>query len=323
MVANTSGERRASAAERRPARRRRARRDHARRLHAQTAPAARRSGRGGAARRPRARSPAPAGAGASGACSSGGGGRLGAVAAVAPVLAGEPLERVARRCTAPPSPAGRRSGCRAREPRRQLGVLVDGPALVPAAEALERLAPPDAGERPCRPRSPPPPRPISRRRPRRARSAARAPPAATTCPSPTGICGPLTHVDVAALEALDALRQVVRRVVGVGVHPRDVVAARVSSPMFSPNVVRRCGLSRTRMRSVGGRHLLEDLVRAVVRVAVHEEELDLAVEALGEHGLDRLADVPLLVEDRDQHADVYFYGEGLLRRERHGWIIGC
>ena len=52
-------------------------------------------------------------------------------------------------------------------------------------------------------------------------------------------------------------------------------------------------------------HLLEDRLRAVLGRAVHEQVLDLPVEALREHRLDALADVALLVEDRDQDADVH------------------
>ena len=42
----------------------------------------------------------------------------------------------------------------------------------------------------------------------------------------------------------------------------------------------------------------------VLGAAVHEQELDLALEALAEHRGDALADVPLLVEDRHEHAHV-------------------
>ena len=231
--------------------------------------------------------------------------RLGAVEAVAPVLAPERLERVARRVERAQLRDADDPAAPLEEPRRQLGVLVDGPAVVPAAVLVERLALPDAREdagvdvllllglplaraaraEPGAQRDRHPPRPLAR---------------------PVRDLRAGDPFDVAALEALDALRHVLGRVVGVRVHAHDVVPARVLEPDVEAEGRAPLRVVEHPDAMVGGRHLLEDLLRAVLRVAVHEEELDLAVVALREHRLDALADVPLLVEDRDQHADVYF-----------------
>ena len=117
--------------------------------------------------------------------------------------------------------------------------------------------------------------------------------------------GPGDPLDpVAALQALDALGDVLGRVLGVRVHPHDVVAARVLEADVEAERGPLLRVVEHPDAMVGCRHLLEDRLRAVLGAAVHEQELDLAVEALAEHRGDALADVPLLVQDRHQHAHV-------------------
>ena len=72
--------------------------------------------------------------------------RLGAVEAVAPVLLGELLQRVARHVQRAQLGHADDPAAALEEPRRQLGVLVDGPAVVPAAVLVERRALPDSRE---------------------------------------------------------------------------------------------------------------------------------------------------------------------------------
>jgi hypothetical protein len=90
----------------------------------------------------------------------------------------------------------------------------------------------------------------------------------------------------------------------VRVHPHDVLAARVAQPD-----VQAGGRGPARVveepdpRIVAG-ELLDQLARAVLGAAVHEQELDLAVEALGAHRGDGVADEGLLVQDGNEDAGV-------------------
>ena len=91
---------------------------------------------------------------------------------------------------------------------------------------------------------------------------------------------------------------------GVGVHARDVLAARVPQADVEPLRDPAARVVDHPDPRVLARELVEDRARRVLGAAVHEEELDLAVEALGPHRRDRLADVRLLVQDRREHAHV-------------------
>ena len=110
---------------------------------------------------------------------------------------------------------------------------------------------------------------------------------------------------VAAAEALHAARQVVRRVVSVRVHPGDVLAAR--GPEADVECDRRAALRVVEdpdpLVLLGQPLELGD--RVVVRAAVDEQELDLAVEALSEHGARGGLYVGRLVQHRREDAYVH------------------
>ena len=86
---------------------------------------------------------------------------------------------------------------------------------------------------------------------------------------PRRSCGPLTHDDVAARQPRDPAREVVARVPGVRVHPRDVLAARGAQPDVQR--VRRAPrrvVEHAHPRVLGGDALERSPATAVGRPAV-------------------------------------------------------
>jgi hypothetical protein len=230
--------------------------------------------------------------------------RLLAVLAVAPVLPGELAQRVARdvagghlgQADDPPAASA--------DARGQLAVLVDRPALVPAALGEHRVALPDAGEaavdldlvrRAAEARAADAHRRLERER--------HAP---GPCVGPLGDLRPADVRDVAAAEPRDAGGEVVVRVPGVRVHPRDVAPA--GGVEADVQRVRRvpCGVVEEAHAGVLRRDALDDRAARVGGPAVHDEDLEVARHLLGAHQLERALEVALLVEHRHEDRDGRF-----------------
>jgi hypothetical protein len=89
----------------------------------------------------------------------------------------------------------------------------------------------------------------------------------------------------------------------VGIHARDVVAAGMGQSEVQAVWRPSRGVAYHAYPRVDRSEPLQDLARAVVRVALRKDELDLAVrQALCEHRRHRLLDHRSLVQDRRQHA---------------------
>ena len=230
-----------------------------------------------------------------------------AVIAVAEVLARHGRERVPRHViTGHLGPADQ--ACpRAQEARGHLGILVDRPALVPAAGPQQPLAPPD------------PPEHAGVELALRTTVAVRAPLARTAAPEPrrqrrghgprdrpdrAGNRRPADPLRVAAPQSLDAGGEVAIGVISVSVHARDELAPRLPEAHVEPAGRSLAGVVEHPDTRVARRELEQNLARGVLRAAVREEQLDQAVEALGLHRGDRLANMALLVADRDEYADI-------------------
>ena len=217
------------------------------------------------------------------------------------------------------APSGSRAGCSAapssgmqtiRPPRSRNRAasseswsLGQSSSQPPCASSVERA--PDAGEaavdldllarRPAGSCAPPVP----------SRVAARAPPGATRGRRRAAICGPLTWSTSPRRSRSTPRGEVVGRVLRVGVHARDEVAARVREADVERR--RACcarGLSRTRMRWSSRCQLAQDRVGAVLGAPSMKRNSISPSKRCASIAVRGLADVLLLVEDGREHADV-------------------
>ena len=231
--------------------------------------------------------------------------RLHAVAPVARVLARQGRAGCCAGCRRRPCPARRRRGRRAARRRAASSVswsLRKSSSQPPCASRVSRRQMPvnpvstshSSRSRRLRKRAPPTPSGVASAKATRRDQR----------PSPTAIWGPSDAGRVPGAQPLDAARQVGLGVVGVGVHARDELAARAAQPDVER--VRRPArrVSQHAHAPVALPPGLEDVRAAVGRAAVDEQELDVPVEALGEHVGDHPVEVALLVEHGRQHAHV-------------------